>query len=79
MHDNVANLEFLGKSEANPKYCLLFVNLFSSKVCTYPMKIRKLVPRKMKVYNKDEKVEKIEKASANQSRIFAKQNQKCQF
>ena len=29
----VGNLEFLGKSAADPKYFLLFVDLFTSKIC----------------------------------------------
>ena len=45
LHADIANLEFLGKSAANPKYCLLFVNLFTSKAYTYPIKIRKLIAK----------------------------------
>ena len=42
LHADVANLEFLGKSKADPKYCLLLVNIVMSKVYTYPIKNRKL-------------------------------------
>ena len=31
LHVNVANLEFLGKSTADPKYCFVIVDLFSSE------------------------------------------------
>lgn len=31
---DVANLEFLGKSTGDPRYCLLSVDLFTSKVYT---------------------------------------------
>ena len=34
----IADIRFLGKSAANPKYCLLFVDLFTSMIYTYPMK-----------------------------------------
>ena len=41
LHAEVGNLEFLGKSATDPKYCLLFVDLFTSKVYVYPMKLTK--------------------------------------
>ena len=37
MHADIASLEFLGKSATVPKYALLIVDLFSLKVCVYPM------------------------------------------
>ena len=33
LHVDIGNLEFLGKSATNPKHCLLFDDLFTSKVC----------------------------------------------
>ena len=48
LHADFTNLEFLGKSAVYPKYCLLFVNLFNSKVYTNPMKSRRFIARKMK-------------------------------
>ena len=33
LHAEVGKLEFLGKSATDPKYCLLFVDLFTSNVC----------------------------------------------
>ena len=41
MHADIASLEFLGKSATVPKYALLIVDLFSLKVCVYPMQSRK--------------------------------------
>ena len=35
LHADVGNLELLGKSAADPKYCLLFVDLFISKVYVF--------------------------------------------
>ena len=48
LHADVATLEFLGKSAVYPKYCLLFDDLFTSKVYTYPMKSRRFIARKMR-------------------------------
>ena len=38
-HADVGDLRFLGKSAADPKYCLLLVDLFTSKVYVYGMRI----------------------------------------
>ena len=35
LHADVGNLELLGKSAADPKHCLLFVDLFISKVYVF--------------------------------------------
>ena len=53
LHADMENLEFLGKSAADPKYCLLILDLFSSKTYTYPMKNRKLVAAKLKNFYKE--------------------------
>ena len=37
MHADVGDLHFLGKSAVDPKYCLLLVDLFSSKIYVYEM------------------------------------------
>ena len=37
-HANVGNLEFLGKNATFPQYVLVLVDLFSSKIYTYPRK-----------------------------------------
>ena len=47
LHADVANLEFLGKSAVDTKYCLLFIDLFTSKIYTYPMRSRRFIARKM--------------------------------
>ena len=46
----MGNLEFLRKSATDPKYCLLFVDLFKSKVYVYPMKSRKSTLNKMEIF-----------------------------
>ena len=40
LYADVENLEVSDKSAADPKYCLLFVDLFTSKVYVYPMESR---------------------------------------
>ena len=53
MHTDVGDLRFLGKSAADPKYCLLLVDLFTSKVYVYGMKNRSLIPLKLKKFYKE--------------------------
>ena len=40
-YTDVGNLEFLGKNDTFPQYVLVLVDLFSSKICTYPMESRR--------------------------------------
>ena len=44
LHTDVGDLQFLGKFAPDPKYCLLLVDLFASKVYVYRMKNRSLIP-----------------------------------
>ena len=53
LHADVGNLIFLGKSATDPKYCLLFDNLFTSKVCIYPMKSKKSILNKIEIFYKE--------------------------
>ena len=50
IHANVANLEFLGKSATIPRYALLIVDLYSSKVYVYPMRSRKQILQQLKIF-----------------------------
>ena len=57
----------------DPKYCLLFVDLFISKVYVYPMKSRKSIASKMDIFYKEvEKNEKVKKQGFNQTRNLNK-------
>ena len=38
LHADIADIRFFAKSAADPHYCLLFVDLFTQKIYTYPMK-----------------------------------------
>ena len=53
LHTDVGDLRFLGKSAANPKYYLLLVDLFTSKVYVYGMKNRSLIPLKLEKFYKE--------------------------
>ena len=50
VHADIADLRFLGKSAVDPKYALLAVDLFTSKIYVYPMKSRKLLAKKLKLF-----------------------------
>ena len=45
LHANIADIRFFSKSAVDPKYCLLIVDLFTSKIYTYPMKSRNLLKK----------------------------------
>ena len=53
IHADMGNLEFLGKSATTPRYVLLAVDLYSSKVYVYPMHSRKQILQKMKQFYDD--------------------------
>ena len=46
-HADVRNLEFLGKNATFPRYALMLVDLFSSKIYTSPMRSRKQISQRL--------------------------------
>ena len=50
VHADVANISFFSKFAVNPSYCLLCVDLFSSKVHVYTMKKRSLLAKKLALF-----------------------------
>ena len=40
LHAEIAEFRYLAKSAVDPKYCLLIVDLFTSKIYVYPMQNR---------------------------------------
>ena len=50
---DIAYISFLAKSAVDPKFCLIFVDLFTSKIYTFPMKTRNLLAKKMKQFYND--------------------------
>ena len=47
LHADIVDIRFFSKFAVNPKYCLLTVDLFTSKIYTYPMKSRNLLLKKL--------------------------------
>ena len=52
-HADVGHLEFLGKNATFPQYVLVLVDLFSSKLHTYPMKSRNQIRQKLEQFYRD--------------------------
>ena len=50
IHADIENLEFLGSSATTPRYLLLIVDLYSSKICVYRMHSRKQIVQKMALF-----------------------------
>ena len=53
LHADIADIKFLAKSAVDPKYCVLIVDLFSSKIYVYPMKKRSLFAKQLKLFYED--------------------------
>ena len=49
-HADVADIRFFSKSAVDPKYALLCVDLFSSKIYVYPMKNKSNLVRKLELF-----------------------------
>ena len=47
---DIADTRFFAKSAVDPKYCLLLIDLFTSKIYVYPIKNRSLLSRKLKLF-----------------------------
>ena len=50
IHADVGNLEFLGKNATIARYVLLVVDLYSLKIYFFPMRSRKQILQKMKLF-----------------------------
>ena len=55
------NLDFLGKNATVARYALLVVDLYSSKIYVYPMRSRKHILRKMKLFYDEVKTKRKNK------------------
>ena len=74
LHADIADLRFLAKSAVSPKYCLLAVDLFTSKIYVYPMKNRSLLAKKLKLFYVDIKQKRTGRMRL-QTDLEFKQNQ----
>ena len=69
----MGNLEFLGKGATVPRYALLLVDLYSSKVYVYPMRSRKQILQKMKQFYED-----IKKTKKYKKTMRFQEDNECQ-
>ena len=53
LHSDIADIRFFSKSAIDPKYCLLIVDLFTSKIYAYHMKSKNLLLRKLNNFYND--------------------------
>ena len=53
LHADIADTRFHAKAAVDPKYCLLLVDLFTSKVFVYPMKNRSRLLKKLRLFYQD--------------------------
>ena len=60
VHASMLEIRFFSKSAINPKYCLLVVDVFTSKMFVCPMKSRNLLARKLELFYQDILPEKNE-------------------
>ena len=74
LHADVADLRCLKQSAVNPKYCLLLVDLFTSKIYVYPMKNRNLLAKKLRLFYEDISQKRTERMRL-QTDLEFKQNQ----
>ena len=58
-HADVAYLKFFSKSAVDPKYALICVDFFSSKVHVYPMRRRSNLLQKLELFNKETALKRI--------------------
>ena len=73
VHGDIADTKFLAKSAVDPKYCLLLVDLFTSKIYIFPMKNRSLLSKKLKlIYEEIQKKKNRKNETSNIFRIQTK-------
>ena len=61
LHADVGNVEFLCKNATIPEYVLEVVDLYLLKVCVYPMRSRKQILQKMKLFCNKVKIKRKNK------------------
>ena len=74
LHADISDTRFLARSVVDPKYCLLLVDLFPSKVYIYPIKSRNLLAKKLKLFYEDVQNKRIGRIRL-QTDLGFKQNQ----
>ena len=72
-HADIAYLQFLGKSAVDPKYALVCVDLFTSKIYVYTMRARKNLSNKLEIFYKE-----IQKKRVNKEKMRLQTDQEFQ-
>ena len=73
IHADIGDLRFFAKSAVDPKYALLVVDLFTSKTYVYPMRTKKLLAKKLKLFYEETQPKRDEKMTL-QTDLEFKQN-----
>ena len=76
LHADVGYLKIPGKSATDPKYCLLFFNLFTSRIYVYPIKSRKVNSVKNRVFLQSGGRKKIRSKNKLQTDLDFRQKKK---
>ena len=74
LHADIADIRFFAKSAADPHYFLLFVDLFTQKIYTYPMKKRHLLKNKMELFYQEVNNKRKDKRMRLQTDLEFQQN-----
>ena len=72
-HADIAYLQFLAKSTVDPKFALVCVDLFTSKIYVYTMKARKNLASKLEIFYKE-----IQKKRLNNEKMRLQTDQEFQ-
>ena len=72
-HADIAYLQFLAKSAVDPKFALVCVDLFTSKIYVYTMKARKNLASKLEIFYKE-----IQKKRLNNEKMRLQTDQEFQ-
>ena len=67
---DIASISFLGRSAVDPKFCLLFVDIFTSNIYTYPIKKKESFSKKMELFYNDIKKKRLGKMRLQTNQEF---------
>ena len=74
LHAHIADIRLFTKSAVDPRYCLLFVDLFTQKIYTLPMKKRNLLKSKMELFYEEVNNKRKDKKMKLQTDLEFQQN-----
>ena len=79
VHGDIADTRFLAQSAVDSKYCLLFVDLFTSKIYVYPMENRSLLAKKLRLVYEYIKNKRTGKLRLQTNLEFQQSNKKIEY